>query len=191
MHDGQKHGKGIFILEKSHNIFLYEATIDRNIPTIQRLIIGEENKEWRQFIGQFDASFKPVKAMMISSEGNSYEGQFEKMIPSGQGKQINSQGDILEGAFSDGRMTGICQYKNGDVYEGPVDQFEEQNTRHGKGKMTYKESGISWEGVWSNDLRHGQGRETYADGSYCIGEWRYDKPLEKFTQFDANGNQLE
>ena len=55
----------------------------------------------------------------------------------------------------------MAYYANGDVYDGEW----KSSKRHGKGKMTYKESGGMYE-EWREDKREGQDKMTYKDNKF-------------------------
>ena len=48
---------------------------------------------------------------------------------------------------------------------------KDSNKREGKGTMSWKDSGITFEGSWREDKANGQGRMLFNDGSVYEGDW--------------------
>ena len=77
----------------------------------------------------------------------------------------------------------IKRYANDDVYTG---EWDEDNKRHGNGKMTYAQQNLNpapynannigeYAGEWVSDLKDGRGTLTYSDGFEYDGQWKDDK----------------
>lgn len=59
------------------------------------------------------------------------------------------------------------RYPNGDLYVGGV----HGSLYHGKGKITWKETGNSYEGDWVYHHKTGKGKYTWANGAYYEGDF--------------------
>ena len=58
-------------------------------------------------------------------------------------------------------------YKNGDVYEGDLNQ----NQLHGHGTFTWASTKKKYIGEWENNKMHGKGHMIYPDGKEYVGEF--------------------
>ena len=80
----------------------------------------------------------------------------------------------------------IC-YPNGDLYVGGV----HGSLYHGKGKITWKETGNSYEGDWVYHHKTGKGRFTWASGDYYEGDFVDGKRTGKGKYVWPNGCYYE
>ena len=79
------------------------------------------------------------------------------------------------------------RYPNGDLYVGGV----HGSLFHGKGKMTWKKTGNSYEGDWVYDHQTGKGRFAWADGDYYEGDFVDGKRAGKGKYVWPNGDYYE
>jgi len=79
------------------------------------------------------------------------------------------------------------RYPNGDLYVGGV----HGSLFHGKGKMTWKKTGNSYEGDWVYDHQTGKGRFAWADGDYYEGDFVDGKRTGKGKYVWPNGCYYE
>ena len=79
------------------------------------------------------------------------------------------------------------RYPNGDLYVGGV----HGSLFHGKGKMTWKKTGNSYEGDWVYDHQTGKGRFTWASGDYYEGDFVDGKRTGKGKYVWPNGCYYE
>ena len=70
------------------------------------------------------------------------------------------------------------------VYEGEVN---EENERHGKGKMTWT-NGDVYEGEWKDNKEHGKGKMTWKSGNVYEGEFKDGMYDGQGKLIDRNGN---
>lgn len=79
---------------------------------------------------------------------------------------VFSDGTTYEGEYTDDGIwgTGTMLFQNGDKYSGSFSD----NQKSGSGVYTWS-SGDSYDGTWDSDCMNGTGTYTYADGSYASG----------------------
>ena len=75
------------------------------------------------------------------------------------------------------------RYANGDLYVGGV----YGSLYHGKGKITWKETGNSYEGDWVYHHKTGKGKYTWANGDYYEGDFVDGKRTGKGKYVWKNG----
>ncbi|MCH1436922.1 MAG: hypothetical protein L7U70_02400 [Flavobacteriales bacterium] len=130
-------------------------------------------------------------------EGNDNNPNEDRGGNQGDGNNNNNNNNNNPGGNNDPNPP-TKKYRNGNVYEGEVNQNEEPHgqgtmfykngdkyvgawedgNRHGQGKMTNKNSVVIYEGAWANDFRHGQGKATFKNGVY-EGQLSYGFPHGK------------
>lgn len=81
---------------------------------------------------------------------------------------------------------GKMTYTNGNVYEG---EWKDDN-RNGKGKMTWNDDNV-YEGEWKDNKEHGKGKMTWNDGSVYEGEFKNGIYDGKGKSIESNGNVYE
>lgn len=80
---------------------------------------------------------------------------------------------------------GTFSYVNGDVYVG---QWEE-GKKHGAGTYTFAKDGTKLTGEWV-DGKITSGQWIFPNGTFYVGQFRYNKPFGKGVWVFGNGNQL-
>lgn len=101
----------------------------------------------------------------------SYEGELRHGKPNRHGTFRNASGDVIyEGEFLDEKelRRGVCNYANGDVYDGQWQNGE----KHGRGMLRLANGDI-YEGGWRYGKMHGRGK--MARGTNDIpyaGNWK-------------------
>lgn len=114
----------------------------------------------------YGCSSAPMKAPdVISVQDRNISGCEKYLSPSSKYKGGCAEGDCNNGA-------GIFVYNNGDCYEG----HNENNVRHGRGIMHYKNWGEKYDGEWANDNRVGRGTLTFNNGDLYSGEFNLNVP---------------
>lgn len=106
----------------------------------------------------------------------------------GKGIYKYKNGDIYEGELDNGTLHGIGTYKyaSGHIYTGEY-KF---NMRYGKGIFIYP-SGDIYEGEWKNDTKHGKGCVKYACGNIYEGNYMNGKKHGKGIYQYSSGNIYE
>lgn len=125
-----------------------------------------------------------------SSTGGSYVG--EKNISEqrhGKGICQFENGDVYEGDWIENKMAGqgVYKYASGNVYEGGY----MDNLMNGRGVYKYTSSGNVYEGEFKDGKMAGKGLFKYASGSTYEGEFRDNKSNGQGLYKYANGNIYE
>ncbi len=117
------------------------------------------------FIDSVWESGKIISGRCVFTDNKIYDGEFMKIrynhyIRHGFGKTIyrDEKFYALEicGEYNNDKIkSGIVIYTNGDIYCGEFDLESNDITKHGKGKMKYK-NGDVYEGNWNNNEPSGQ-----------------------------------
>jgi len=100
---------------------------------------------------------------------HSYQGEWEgndliESEPAG-GETTNLQGQLAHGL-------GIKHFANGDCYVGHFCKNARQGSR---GRYTWADSGVVYDGAWENSLEHGFGEFRYPDGLVYKGYYELGK----------------
>ena len=103
-----------------------------------------------KYVGEYKDGKKHGKGTYTEAHKGKYVGEFEYDKYDGKGTYTYLDGRQLVGKFIDGRTYSqvTVTYPNGSKYVGEWTLYP--GTRHGKGTMTYSDSGREISGIWNN-----------------------------------------
>ena len=106
-------------------------------------------------------------------DGSVYEGPFNGFTPHGRGK-LTTDRQVYVGQFSNGGINGRGRMTDavGNVTEGEFKTFQGVALAHGKGKLTYAETGTVYDGEFTHGMFNGPGTLTMTDRSVFKGNFR-------------------
>lgn len=147
------------------------------------------DREQTIYTGEFRKGFANGRGKMIYEGGWYYEGEFVNGLPNGNGAQFDSTGrkffegmfskdlrhgmgtyffkkddphnrQMIRGNFDSGSLTkGQITYKNGDIYDGEVD---EDFVAYGRGVATFADGRDKLEGIFKDGV-HQKGLQSKAE----------------------------
>lgn len=126
------------------------------------------------------------RGTFVYKNGNRYIGEFKEGLRQGKGMLFfsNHKRSHLEGNFLNDTIVGVvtCFLKNGDIYQGSVNQKYEF---HGEGSLVKnKDSDLGqsiYDGSWVKNEKQGRGNYYYSDkdpnypNAVYRGDWKHDK----------------
>ena len=119
------------------------------------------------YIGNWKNNLREGEGKIIDKDKNVYKGNWKNDLRHGEGELIKNNGDEYKLKWQNGIvLNGIINFKNGNIYEGELKEYE----REGKGIMKYK-NGEIYDGEWKKDLREGKGKLNSKECLYD-GEWK-------------------
>lgn len=120
-----------------------------------------------------------------------YTGEWSDGKPSGHGTFTVSTESVYkgvwEGTWKSGTMTyGVCQYSNGNRYEGNLSN----GSPSGHGVMAYQ-NGDRYEGSWEGGMKHGDGTIKYASGESLTTSWYHDSDTSAIESCEESIQRAE
>ena len=114
---GERHGRGIFIINKEKIYYGYwkndkmngfgkQIYCDINIDDINNIDIFSDNKNFSYYIGEWKNNYQEGKGKESWTDGTYYEGDYKNGKKWGEGKLLLPDGSIYEGQFIDGELNG-------------------------------------------------------------------------------------
>ena len=114
---GERHGRGIYVINKEKLYFGYwkndkmnglgkQIYNEINIDNINNFEIFKENKSISFYIGEWKDNYQEGKGKESWPDGTFYEGDYKNGKKWGEGKLILPDGSIYEGQFKDGEVNG-------------------------------------------------------------------------------------
>jgi hypothetical protein len=190
--DGKKHGKGQLIL---FNGDIYIGEFENNFMHGHGVFNytsfyndAGEMVTGKRYEGGYSENRMHGKGVLQLGFGEVYSGEFENGLYHGRGNMKKRNGDTIVGQFERGKASGkvkMTWVETGNSYEGMM----RQGKRHGKGRLTYG-GGKGWyEGDWERDNACGQGVRVYSNGGKYVGHFSDGEVHGEGMMLYANGDQ--
>ena len=190
---GQRHGRGIYIINKEKIYFgywkndkmngfgkqiYYEINIDNFEDTNN---IFEEDKNYSYYIGEWKDNYQEGKGKESWPDGTYYEGDYKSGKKWGEGLLHLPDGSIYNGQFKDGEVCGKGKIIYADKRE--YDGEWANNKFNGKGVFIWPD-GRKYIGEYSNNLKDGYGVFEWPNGKKYRGQWCKGKQNEEGEIYD-------
>ena len=189
---GERHGRGILIINKEKMYFGYwkndkmnglgkQIYYEVNIDNLNKSEIFSENKKYSYYIGYWVNNYQEGKGKESWPDGTYYEGDYKNGKKWGEGKLILPDGSIYEGQFKDGDINGKGKiiYPDKREYDGEWIN----NKFNGKGVFTWPD-GRKYTGEYSNNLKDGYGVFEWPNGKKYKGQWAKGKQNDDGEIYD-------
>ena len=191
---GERHGRGILILNKEKIFFGYwkndkmnglgkQIYYEINNDNFNNTDIFSENKNYSYYIGEWKDNYQEGKGKESWPDGTYYEGDFKNGKKWGEGKLILPDGSVYEGQFKDGEVNGKGKIIYSDKRE--YDGEWINNKFNGKGVFTWPD-GRKYTGEYSNNLKDGYGIFEWPNGKKYRGQWSKGKQNDEGEIYDPS-----
>ena len=189
---GERHGRGILIINKEKIYFGYwkndkmnglgkQIYCEINIDNINNFDIFSENKNYSYYIGEWKDNLQEGKGKESWPDGTYYEGEYKNGKKWGEGKLKLPDGSIYNGQFKDGEVNGKGKIIYSDKREYEGDWIN--NKFNGKGVFTWPD-GRKYEGEYMNNLKDGYGIFEWPNGKKYRGQWAKGKQNDEGEIYD-------
>ena len=191
---GERHGRGILILNKEKIFFGYwkndkmnglgkQIYYEIHTDDFNNIDIFTENKNYSYYIGEWKDNYQEGKGKESWPDGTYYEGDFKNGKKWGEGKLILPDGSVYEGQFKDGEVNGKGKIIYSDKRE--YDGEWINNKFNGKGVFTWPD-GRKYTGEYSNNLKDGYGIFEWPNGKKYRGQWSKGKQNDEGEIYDPS-----
>ena len=194
---GERHGRGIFIINNEKIYFGYwkhdkmnglgkQIYCELNMDKINDLDIFSENKNYLYYIGEWKDNYREGKGKEFWPDGTYYEGEYKNGKKWGEGKLQLPDGSTYDGQFKDGEINGKGKiiYSDKREYEGDW----VNNKFNGKGVFTWPD-GRKYTGEYLNNLKDGYGIFEWPNGKKYKGKWAKGRQDEEGEIYDPSLNK--
>ena len=129
----------------------------------------EESQGGARYKGGMRKGRRHGKGTMRWADGRRYVGEWKEGHRDGRGRLTKNGQLLYDGAWRDGSPSG-----NGKMIskEGEYRGSFAAGQRHGQGKLTTPDGGVSYRGGWRLGRCDGRGTLSFASGVKLKGEWR-------------------
>ena len=189
---GERHGRGIFIVNKE-KIYLGYWKYDKmngkgkqiyyeiDIDNFQNMDFFLENKNYSYYIGDWKDNYQEGKGKESWPDGTYYEGEYKCGKKWGEGMLKLPDGSIFTGQFKDGEVNGKGKIIYSDKREYEGDWIN--NKFNGKGVFIWPD-GRKYTGEYSNNLKEGYGIFEWPNGKKYRGQWSKGKQNDEGEIYD-------